>query len=101
MNVSKYESSDCEVRAGDPRQTQEAMRQEGAVLLGGRCYRLPGAPEIPGRNDEADMGHQVNAQRCRRHMWLSDDRCGLCGTPDAHKHCYGGDWHVCWTLAPL
>lgn len=42
----------------------------------------------------------MNPNRCRRHCWL-DEACILCGTGDQHRHCYGGEWHVCAWLEPL
>ena len=47
-------------------------------------------------------------QKCRRHMWLQDDRCcGLCGTPRPehvgldHKGVWRAciqDVHFCWPV---
>lgn len=41
----------------------------------------------------------MNDRPCRVHMWLADDRCGLCGAVNDHRHDYG-EWQVSAWLRP-
>lgn len=42
----------------------------------------------------------MNRHACRRHLWLDNGSCVLCGASDQHRGCFS-EWHVCAWYGPL